>query len=152
MFWTMKLDELGVTGLPGWTSKAFHAMFCLLVLAMSVLVGRRTGSKRQQVGAWLALLGLASISSPGAFADYVSVAGLWLLTLLTFKGEKTWWQLLLVGSWIFMFFLPGIYPIHGVLPSPVIGLSIVELFLMIALFVCVILRPEPPDQSCAALA
>ena len=39
-------------------------------------------SKLWQGSSWLALLGLASLASPGAWGDYVPVVGVWLLTLL----------------------------------------------------------------------
>jgi hypothetical protein len=41
-----------------------------------------------------------------------------------------------------MFFLPGIYPLPPILPSPVMVLSFVGAGLMITLFVWVLLRSE----------
>jgi hypothetical protein len=142
MNWPLKLAEAGGPNLTSIAARPMHTVYGLFVVVVAVLASRRRRSNRDQALAWLALLGLASLFSPGAFADYTSAASVWLLTLLPLGCERKRWRWFLLACWVFMFFLPGIYPLPPILPSPVMVLSFVGVGLMITLFVWVLLRSE----------
>jgi|GEM_PF-397875 len=81
------VGKLAAMGVPGagdaMASFAGRAFFVVLV-ALGALVGLRgAGAPRSaQAVAWLGLLGLGSLSSTGAWADYVPLTGVWLLAFL----------------------------------------------------------------------
>lgn len=59
-------------------------LFALALVAATAWIALRLAgaSRWQRAGAWLALLGLGSMSSAGAWADYVPVTAVWLLALV----------------------------------------------------------------------
>ena len=83
------VDNQGVFGLArkfgvDKTGAAFVGrLFGLAVLLLAAFAGRRLGdaSRWSRGASWLALIGLASLASPGAWGDYVPVTAVWLLAL-----------------------------------------------------------------------
>lgn len=80
----VKLAEMGVPGVSEGVAPAINRVYGLLVLACAAWIGlRRSGSDRAGlVTAWLALLGAASLTSTGAWGDYVPLTAIWLLTFV----------------------------------------------------------------------
>ena len=78
-----KLAALGVPGADGAAHLAGR-VFALVLVAGGFLVGRRTrfAPRATRAIAWLGLLGLGSLASTGAWADYVPLTCVWLLALL----------------------------------------------------------------------
>ena len=54
----------------------------VLIFAAFVTLRRRAAPRIWWATTWLALLGLASLASPGAWGDYIPVTAVWLLSLL----------------------------------------------------------------------
>ncbi|MEM7436174.1 MAG: glycosyltransferase family 87 protein [Myxococcota bacterium] len=82
----VKLGEMGVAGASTGAAAWINRGYGLAVLVAAWGVGRQGGFNReQQAVAWLALLGLASMTSTGAFVDYVPLTATWLLTLLAWR-------------------------------------------------------------------
>lgn len=113
-------------------------LFALLALAAAAFAGwRGARSPRLWAGAsWLALLGLASLASPGAWGDYVPVSAVWLLALLagplTAKPRRV---IALSVVLLFEYFLLGTMPIGSWAPhQPMLVLSAIGAVLMLVLF------------------
>ncbi|MEM7137732.1 MAG: glycosyltransferase family 87 protein [Myxococcota bacterium] len=82
----VKLGEMGLAGATTGAAAWINRGYGLAVLVSAWAVGRQVGLHRQQQAvAWLALLGLASMTSTGAFVDYVPLTATWLLTLLAWR-------------------------------------------------------------------
>lgn len=113
-------------------------LFALLVFAAAGIAGCR-GSRANRLwrgASWLALLGLASLASPGAWGDYVPVSAVWLLALLV--GPLTATPARIIGFTVillFEYFLLGTMPIGSWAPhQPMLVLSAIGAALMIVLF------------------
>jgi len=81
------VHKLGALGVPWADAAAAHTagrVFAAVLLALAAFAGRRTrGAARARTAAtWLGLLGLGSLTSTGAWADYVPLTCVWLLTFL----------------------------------------------------------------------
>lgn len=76
-----KLVALGVPGVDASMTRIVGAIANLGVLAAAVAIGLRAGDRgrAERATAWLGLLGLASLTSPGAWADYVPLTCVWAL-------------------------------------------------------------------------
>ena len=79
-----KLAAMGLPGFDGSTAAAAGRVFALSLLALSVLLGIRTSAatRAEHAIVWLGLLGLGSLASAGAWADYVPLTCVWLLSFL----------------------------------------------------------------------
>ena len=107
-----KLAEMGVSGMGASTQALVARLFGLAVVGFALLAGVRTRGAEREVRAvsWIALLGLASMVSTGAFGDYVPVAATWLMTLLAGRMTRlSAWAL--VPVWVFQFFIVGTSPL-----------------------------------------
>jgi len=82
-----KLEEMGLPGASVRSAMWANRLFSLALLGAAVLVGLsyRRLSRYDRATSWVALLGLGSLMSTGAFADYVPLTCVWLLTLLVVK-------------------------------------------------------------------
>ncbi len=139
-----KLAVLGVE-VPEAGRKILTAGFSLLILAMAIVAGRRSGSPLRSAQIWIALLAMASLRSPGAWGDYVPVSALWLLTLLTGELASGRVPRIALGlCWGLLFVLPGVLP-TPVLPPPAVSipLSIVGFAAMLGLSAWVTARRAP---------
>jgi hypothetical protein len=120
-------------------------VFGLAVIALALIVGcyRPHEDRGDRASVWLALLGLASLASPGAWGDYVPVTAVWLLTLVTAVAPRTaGWRLFLVTVWTFQFLLLGTMPIGDW--TPIVAMRIasgVGAVLMLGLFLRVTMSP-----------
>lgn len=118
------IDNQGVYGLArkaGFgpeTAATSSGVFGLLVVAAAAIIGWRSrgDGRGTRAMAWLALLGLASLASPGAWGDYVPVTGVWLLTLAPFDGRASW-RAIVVTAWVFESVLLGTMPIGDWAPA-----------------------------------
>lgn len=73
--------KLGV-GKPAAATISTSFAFLLAAAAAWVALRLASASRWQRAGTWLALLGLGSMSSAGAWADYVPVTAVWLLAMV----------------------------------------------------------------------
>lgn len=125
-------------GLSKSVAATIGRLFTLAVLAAAALVGLRFGgaSRWARGSLWLALLGLASLSSPGAWGDYVPVTAVWLLPLLIPRAIDTpKLRLPLTVVAVFQYSLLGTMPIAGWSPPEVmIPLSAIGVATLLALF------------------
>lgn len=142
-------DNQGVFGLAvklGATKAAAAAInraFTVGVLLLAAVAGLRfAGAGRWARGSlWLALLGLGSLASPGAWGDYVPVVAVWLLALVAARAlERRWlrWPLAVVAA--FQVLLLGTMPVAGWGPPEVmIPVSALGVVTLLALFASVAL-------------
>jgi hypothetical protein len=79
-----KLAALGVPGTGPATAKTASDLFMLALVGVGLAAGRRAtaAARPERALTWLGLLGLASLASAGAWADYVPLTAVWTLTLL----------------------------------------------------------------------
>lgn len=122
-------------------------LFTLALLAAAAWAGRRfRHASRWGSGAlWLALLGAASLASPGAWGDYVPATAVWLLALVAARAAgRPRLAAALAATALFQVFLLGTMPIGDWGPTAVLWpLSTVGALLLLALFAAVIGgRPE----------
>jgi hypothetical protein len=114
-----KLVAIGVPGIDAATANGASKVYGLALLALSVFVGVRTAgaARAKQAIAWLGLLGLASLASAGAWADYVPLTCLWLLALLApmlvDEPGRLGVKLALAACAVMQFFLIGTMPLGG---------------------------------------
>jgi alpha-1,2-mannosyltransferase len=76
-----KLQLFGVTGASFGVMKIVGWIYTLVVLALTIIIARRTLNREEEPLAWLTILILASLRSPFLPA-YAVIPVLWLLTLL----------------------------------------------------------------------
>ena len=76
-----KLQLFGVTGASFGAMKIVGWIYTLVVLALTIIIARRTLNREEEPLAWLTILILASLRSPFLPA-YAVIPVLWLLTLL----------------------------------------------------------------------
>ncbi len=128
------------------TAAGVGRLFGLAVLTAAALAGlRRDRASRLRQGAtWLALLGLASLASPGAWGDYVPVTAVWLLSLLApaFRAGRAS-AALLGAAWASQGLLVGTMPLGSWMPIDLmVPVSAVGSALMLALFSVVLCSPR----------
>lgn len=112
-----KLGMLGVPGMSPELGRILLRVYALLVLGITVLGAGRGTDRWQRACLWLAILNLAALASPVAWADYVPVGSVWLLTLLPASlYHHRGWAVLLASTWVFAALLPGVVPMPGFLP------------------------------------
>ena len=97
------------------------------------------GGRWAQGVTWLALLGLASLASPGAWGDYVPSVAAWLLALVALRAvDEPRWRVPLALAGLFEVFLLGTFPLGaGGEWAPMalmLPLSAVGVVLMLGLF------------------
>lgn len=100
-------------GLAG-LSTVLSTGYALLLVGLAWFLGARLGGEaRQQRGLiWLGILGLGSLASAGAWADYVSLIGLWTLGYVIPRLSSR--PMLSAGLWLagfFQFTLLGAAPL-----------------------------------------
>lgn len=156
----LRADNQGVFGLA-WkagldkpVAALLGRLFGLAVLAGAGLAALRLrraaadGGRWAQGVTWLALLGLASLASPGAWGDYVPSVALWLLALVALRAaDEPRWRVPLALVGLFEAFLLGTFPLGaGGEWAPMalmLPLSAVGAVLMLGLFTATLAaRPE----------
>ena len=103
-----KLGEFGLSGMTDTLARVVHGLFTLMVVGASLLSGRVKDANGRAL-CWLALLNLASLTSPGAWGDYVSFGSFWLLLFLVI-GNSWRQRLVLVVAGVFLALVPGAVP------------------------------------------
>lgn len=127
-----KLGELGLGGMTDGLARVIHGIFTLSVVGVSMLSGRVRDTRLRAL-CWLALLNLASMTSPAAWGDYVSFGSLWLLLFLL-VGNPPHRQLLLVGAGLFLALVPGAVPYGEFMPTWLtMGLSMLITLLIVGI-------------------
>jgi len=116
-----KLGELGLSGMTDTLARVLHGLFTLMVVGASLLSGRVKDANGRAL-CWLALLNLASITSPGAWGDYVSFGSFWLLLFLVI-GNSWRQRLVLVIAGVFLALVPGAVP-YGESMSTVLAMGL----------------------------
>lgn len=160
------LDNQGVFGLAMKAgvdkpeAGAVSKVFTLLVLALAGFVGVRLRRAGEAAGtwaqgvSWLALLGLASLASPGAWGDYVPATAVWLLALVAARAaqDRRLVAPLLVTA-AFEGLLLGTMPLGDWMPvALMLPVSALGAVLMLVLFGTVLAaRPEAWRQAESAV-
>jgi len=133
-----KLDELGVPGLEGDVRRVATLLYLAAIAAAALLFGRREAElpRPARAAGWLALVGLGSLASSGAWGDYVPLTAVWLLALLAARlREGARFAVLLVACWILQYTLLGTTPIGSWAPMAIlIPLSTVASLSLFVLF------------------
>ncbi len=125
-----KLGELGVGGMSDDLARVIHGVFTLGVVGVSLGSGRVRDSRNRAL-CWLALLNLASITSPGAWGDYVSFGSLWLVLFLLVGGSLKS-RIILIIAGIFFALVPGAVPYGESMPVVLaMGLSMLITLLLV---------------------
>ena len=108
-------DKLTAMGLPVAASLSARAgeLYGLALLMVGASIGLRPNAGRtERAIAWVGLLGLGSLASTGAWADYVPLTCVWLLTLLApLTIGRPAMQLALGLCAVLQLFLPGTMPL-----------------------------------------
>lgn len=103
-----KLVDLGFAGAIAW--QPFLSVAYLAGIALvAALAGLRRGTRAQYVATGLALLSLASMQSGGAWAEYITVSLLWMLTFVA-TGTGRLAGIAAVATWVWFLVLPGSVP------------------------------------------
>ena len=81
------VDKLSAMGLPvggDATARTLNLIYSAALFLLAIAAGLRTrhASRHERAIAWVALVGMASLSSTGAWADYVPLACVWMLALI----------------------------------------------------------------------
>ena len=109
-----KLAAMGLVDVDGSLVRAASRGFALLLLALAWIVGRAEpgASRHERATAWLGLLGLGSLASAGAWADYVPLTAVWVLAYLApIAAHRPWLRVTAAVSALFQVFLIGTMPI-----------------------------------------
>ncbi len=97
-----KLGAAGFEFFDAAVASSLSRAYSLLLLPATWYVGRVLSEKSPEVKAsvWLSVLGLASLASTGAWADYVPLTGVWSLVVLLgiWKSQTGWRNVLLVAG------------------------------------------------------
>lgn len=137
-----KLAALGFSPLADPSALlAVSRLYGLAVLALAGFVSLRLvhATRKHRATAWLALLGLGSMASAGAFGDYVPLTACWLLTLLATRPigsvDDRGRSIFLAVCWLFFYTLLGTTPLGEWFdPRWMIPLSAVAVLLLFTLF------------------
>jgi alpha-1,2-mannosyltransferase len=143
-----KLHLFGFPGASFAAMKIVGWIYTLIVLAVTVVVARRTLNRDEQPLAWLAILILASLRSP-FLPGYAIIPVLWLLTLLAAvvapRFRTVWTLCFMLVAWLI---LNITVPQSG--PDPRL-ISMILLLPQTAIVILIVLalrdRPEPASAS-----
>ena len=132
-----KLAAMGVPGAGALASLAGRA-FGLALLVVAAVVGLRGASfsRLEHAVTWLGLLGLGSLASTGAWADYVPLTCVWLLAFLlpAARGRRAVRALLVVCA-VMQATLLGTMPIGAAMgASWMLPLSLLGALLLLGTF------------------
>jgi hypothetical protein len=144
-----KLQLFGLTGASFGAMKVVGWIYTLIVLAATIVVGRRTLDRNEQPLAWLAILVLASLRSP-FLPGYAVIPALWLLTLLAAVAAPTvrTWCIVLM-AWLVLNISIPVTGLDPRLISMIILLPQTVIVILIAL--ALRNRPDLSDHAPASL-
>jgi hypothetical protein len=139
-----KLKLLGVPGMGFPASKVLGWIWTVVILGVTVVLGRRTRDDRE-ILSWLAVLVLATLRSPFLPQAYGAMPPLWLLTLFAATLVPTARTLLLTLAAVLVFahYEPQDTPISLGLRLALVGVTQVA---MIALPLLLLRRPAETAQ------
>ncbi len=113
-----KLQLMGVNVEDPWAlGRQFGRVYTFVLVALTVIAGRRSGDRRTQATIWMALLVLASLQSPFA-PGYTVIGLLWAFTLLTVEISGILGGIVLVSLWIGLT-VPMSHPLNTLLQAGV---------------------------------
>jgi len=150
-------DNQGVFGLARkfGASKPASALagriFALLLFGAAFWAGfaRREHNELDTAWIWLALLGLGSMASPGAWGDYVPSLAIWLLAFVAARGARSARLALALGlAGLFQYFLLGTFPWGP--PTWMIPISAVGVFGLLGLYVGALVAANRPSRGAGA--
>jgi len=130
-----KLGELGVPGVAGSAGRIAGLLYLAAIAAAALWFGRREAelSRAERAAGWLALVGLGSLASRGAWGDYVPLTAIWLLALVATRlrgGARI--AVPLAACWLLQYTLLGTMPLGGWAPMdlliPVSAIASLSLF------------------------
>ena len=137
-----KLDALDLWDLDRTMAARVGRVFGLAVLVLAAWFGIRGAgaSPDLQAAGWLALLGVASMTSGGAFGDYVPLTATWMMTLIAARLVESRRRMLALGScWLFQFTLLGTSPLGDWFsPQVMIPVSALSVLTMLVAFTWVL--------------
>lgn len=140
----LKLGALGVPGMGESTARLATLLFGLAAAGLAFAFGRRSPrlERAGRAAGWLAILGLGSLASGGAWGDYVPLVATWLLPLLAARGGWTRVETAWLGAcWLFQYTLLGTSPLGSWGPAAVlIPLSLVAALLLFGVFFVTLFR------------
>jgi hypothetical protein len=140
----MRLGEMGLRGMTDSVASASNSLFMIALIMGIVFAGRRMMTKERRAQIWLGILGLASMGSPAAWGDYITLPALWILTIVTVEAVKNRRVAIATGTcWIFFYFLLGAVPL-GSFPAPMItyALASISFILLVVLQGWAVVRKE----------
>ncbi len=140
----MRLGEMGVAGMTPGLASAFNSLFTIVLIGAIIYAARRLVSRKHRAIVWLGILGLASMSSPAAWGDYIPLPAMWMLTIFAADAAKNRSSAITHGvCWIFFYFLLGTVPL-GSFPAPAITytLASISFFLLIGLQSWAVVRKQ----------
>jgi len=145
----IKLNELGIPGMTKVVAKSFNTLFTLILVGLAINASRHLKSRVNRVYIWLAIVGLGSMMSPGAWGDYISLPAMWLLTVLAAEYETNRkMTIAFVICWILFYFLIGTMPFSSSpVPKVTYIVSTINFISLTGLLVWVMLRS--PRQEIA---
>lgn len=135
-----KLRALGISAMTPevgrWLTKIAQLAIVAVVALGTIRIERLDADRGARALFWFGILGLGSLTSPGAFGDYVPLTATWMLTLsvpwVAHNRRRTCAVSLL---WVFQFFLLGTMPLGTYAPPKFMAvLSGVGALLMLGLF------------------
>lgn len=140
----IRFGEMGIPGMTTETASFVNSLFMLGLILLTVFAAFRMDSRKRRAQVWLGVIGLASMTSPAAWGDYVPVAALWLLTALIadFNGSRRS-TVLLGACGILSYFLLGVVPIgQGLSPTISYVLASTSFILLIAMKGWAVIRKD----------
>jgi hypothetical protein len=133
-----KLGEMGVPGIDRTAAARVGKLFGLAVAGLAALFAFRSAAAPRDLRAagWLAILGLGSMASAGAFGDYVPLTAVWMMTVLTSRvADRRWLLVPFAIAGLFQYFILGTTPIGEWSPPEVmIPLSAAGVVLALGLY------------------
>lgn len=135
-----KLRALGVSAMTPevgrWLTKIAQLAIVMIVALGTIRIERFEADRGARALFWFGILGLGSLTSPGAFGDYVPLAATWMLTLLVPWIAGNARRTCGIGIvWVFQFFLVGTMPLGTYAPPKLMAvLSGLGALMMLGLF------------------
>jgi hypothetical protein len=142
-----KLQLFGITGASFGAMKIVGWIYTLVVLALTIIVARRTLNREEEPLAWLTILILASLRSPFLPA-YAVIPVLWLLTLLAATVAPT--ARILSSALLAWVLLDIAMPQQG--PDPRLTSMVILLPQIVIVILIVLALRSRPDSSAHAPA
>ncbi len=110
----MKLGEMGLPGMVSTMASGVNTLCTIALIGLSIRAAKRLDTNVRRAQVWLSILGLASLMSPAAWGDYVTIPAIWLLTTFAMEMRSNWRLAVLFGiCGIFFYFLIGLVPVGG---------------------------------------